>query len=224
MATLVFDFCSTLIDTETLELLAEEALRERSDRDEVLRAFQEITNQGMNGDITLQESFRKRFLLLGLTQRHVDAVTESIVGRIGVSVARTAPLFRAHAADIYIVSGGFTECILPVATFLGIDASHIFANRFILDPERNVLVCDPTLPTAQSNGKRTSIESLRAHTPLVPPVIIVGDGMTDVEAKGVGGADSFCAYTENVARPKVVALGDTVAHTMEEVFSFAHMA
>jgi D-3-phosphoglycerate dehydrogenase / 2-oxoglutarate reductase len=220
--TLVFDFDSTLIDTETLELLAEEALRGRTDAASVLKEVQDITDLGMNGEIPLQESFRRRFALLSLTRAHIEAVTSQIHTHLTPSVVAHSSFFAAHASQVYVVSGGFRECMLPATRLLGITDSHVFGNVFIYDDAGAVMGLDTRIPTCHSGGKADVLRAIVATTQgIVHPVIMVGDGFVDTKAKCDGGADFFFAYTETIARGPVVALADKVCVSIDEVIASA---
>ena len=48
----VFDFDSTLTQVEALDVLAEMTLKGKSNRDEILKEIQDITNLGIDGEIS----------------------------------------------------------------------------------------------------------------------------------------------------------------------------
>ena len=63
---------------------------------------------------------------------------------------------RLHArnVDVFLVSGGFRELIVPVARSLNIAESRIYANRFIFDCDSGAYVdFDRNEPTSASGGK-----------------------------------------------------------------------
>ncbi|MGB6150544.1 MAG: phosphoglycerate dehydrogenase, partial [Pricia sp.] len=60
----VFDFDSTLTRVEALDVLAEMTLAGNSDRDEIIKKIQDITNLGIDGDISFTESLERRIKLL----------------------------------------------------------------------------------------------------------------------------------------------------------------
>jgi soluble P-type ATPase len=67
--------------------------------------------------------------------------------------------------------------------------------------------------SARQNGKREAVSRLN----LRPPIIAVGDGMTDTEIREC--ADSFAAYTGFVRREAVIAKADLV---IEDFRQLAH--
>jgi D-3-phosphoglycerate dehydrogenase len=54
----VFDFDSTITRVEALDILAEIALADNPDKDRIVAQIQEITNLGIDGEISFTESFR----------------------------------------------------------------------------------------------------------------------------------------------------------------------
>lgn len=212
----VFDFDSTVVNTETFELLAEEALRNNPRRDEILTEFQSITNLGMAGDIALEESFRRRMELVSLNRTHVEAVMPKMLTHLSPSFSEHRDFFEMHADKCFIVSGGFTDLIYPVSDALKIPREHVFANQFVFDEHGAVVGIDTTRPTCKTGGKAQQILSLQ----LPQPAVMVGDGMTDYEAKHLGGVGTFIAYTEFSRREKVCALADRCAHTFKDVLEY----
>lgn len=68
---------------------------------------------------------------------------------------------------------------------------------------------DELSPLGRSGGKRTVVEGWLGTIP--GPVMMVGDGMTDLEARPV--VDRFVAYAGVVDRPAVTAAADAVIRT-----------
>lgn len=216
--TLVFDFDSTLIAAEGLELLAAEALRERADARSVLETITSITNMGMRGEIPLEEALARRLALISLNRTHVAAAQSRVLSFLSPSVRINRDFFTAHADAIYIVSGGFVDLIYPISDALGIDRSRVYANAFVYDRDNVVGIHDA--PTAKKNGKAITIMGL----PALRPIVMVGDGYTDYEVKMLGAADSFIAYTETVARDVVTSVADSVVGSLGELRQILSMS
>lgn len=212
----IFDFDSTVVSIETFDMLAEIALADVSDREGVLTAFKEVTNLGMTGSIPLEESFRRRMELVSLTRAHIDTLLPRMTSYLSPSFARATSFFQNKSAQCYIVSGGFSELIYPVSDILGIPREHVFANAFIFDEAGAVIGLDTTRPTCRAGGKAQQILALN----MARPAVMVGDGMTDYEAKRLGGVDAFVAYTEYARRDAVCVVADCVAEDFEGVLAF----
>ncbi len=209
----VFDFDSTLVRIETLEALAELSLAAAPDAEERKARIADLTDQAMNGQLGFGEALHQRLSLLGLRREHVEALADRILDEATISVRRNVDFFERNAERIYILSGGFTEVIYPLADRLGISRDHVLANELVYDDEGRVTGVNEANPLARENGKPTVINSLN----LERPIVMIGDGWNDAEVKLSGAADRFYAFTEIVARPKVVEVADAVASSMDEL-------
>ena len=209
----IFDFDSTLVRIETLEALADLALKDAPDAAERKARIAALTDDAMNGRIGFGEALKQRLELLALRREHVEALTDRILDEATVSIRRNVDFFQRNAERIYILSGGFREVIAPLAERLGLAADHVLANDLIYDDEGRVTGVDTANSLSLENGKPEVIRALN----LEGPVVMVGDGWTDAEVKLNGAADCFYAFTEIVSRPKVVEAADAVAASLDEV-------
>ncbi len=212
-ASIIFDFDSTIVDCETLDLLSEVALEGRSDKETIVKEVKHITNLGMEGRVPFGESLARRMALIAPDRTAVETVTARMVERITPSFLAHRDFFTSHHDAIYVISGGFDEVIIPVADMLGIDRTHIFANTFVYDDNGIVVGVDQTRPSAQTGGKARAVEEAR----LPRPSVIVGDGWTDYEIKQKGVADVFICYAEHARREKVVLNADAVAMSFDDL-------
>jgi D-3-phosphoglycerate dehydrogenase len=209
---LVFDFDSTFTQVEGLDELADIALQGQADQAERVGQIKALTDQGMAGEIGFQESLAKRLALLGAHERHLAPLVARLQGKVSESIRRNGDFFRQHAERIYVVSSGFREFIEPVVAEFGIPASHVLANTFTFDEGGSITGCDPANVLSRDGGKIQQLKDLH----LDGPVYVLGDGYTDYQIREAGLAKRFYAYTENVARPTVVARADEVLPTFDE--------
>ncbi len=209
---LVFDFDSTFTQVEGLDELADIALAGRPDRAARVAEIRALTEQGMAGELGLAESLARRLTLLGAHRRHLAPLVAHLQGKVSASIRRNAAFFHANAARIYVVSSGFREFIEPVVAEFGIGADHVLANTFTFDAQGHITGCDTNNVLSQNGGKIRQLELLD----LPGEVYVLGDGYTDYQMREAGLADRFYAYTENVARPAVVAQADEVLPTFDE--------
>jgi D-3-phosphoglycerate dehydrogenase len=210
--TYVFDFDSTLVRIETLEVLADIALAGAPDAAAIRAEVGALTDQAMAGELPFGEALRRRLALLPVTRTHVAELAARILDEGTPSVRRNLRFFRENAGRIIILSGGFREIIAPLAAHLHVPAEQVLCNDLIYDADGRVVGVDEANPLSQAGGKPTLIRSLN----LPGPVVMIGDGWTDAEVKLEGGADRFHAFTEIVRRDRVVAAADTEAPSMDE--------
>jgi len=208
----VIDFDSTFTKVEGLDVLAEISLAGNRERDRIVEEIKTITDRGMSGEISLAQSLELRLRLLQAHRDHLPALVEILKDKISDSFQRNRQFLEEHAEQIYIVSSGFKEFIVPIVTLLGIREDHVFANTFTFDEEGNITGCDCDNPLANDKGKVTLIRNLN----LDGDVYVIGDGYTDYEIKEFGLANRFYAFTENVMRPKVMEKADHIAPSLDE--------
>jgi len=209
----LIDFDSTLVSVESLEELARIALKDDPEREEKLAQIALITERGMNGEMDFPTSLRERLALLSLHRRHIAELGAFLKESITPSALRHKDWFRAHAPFIHIISGGFTDCIAPIAQELGIAHDHIHANTFFFDADGNVTGCDPKNLLAQEKGKELQARALA----LKGKVVIIGDGMTDYEMKAAYPEATFLYFAEHVQRERVMKLADDICSNFDKV-------
>jgi D-3-phosphoglycerate dehydrogenase / 2-oxoglutarate reductase len=212
-ASFVIDFDSTLVEVETLDVLADIVLQGRRDAEEIAREIAALTDAAMAGQLEFGEALVRRLRLLEPTRAQVAEAAERLRRRITASFLRERARLAALAQDVWILSGGFEEVVAPVAADLGIPADHVLANRLVWDDDGRARGVDPAVPVSRSGGKADAVRALG----LRGRVVVVGDGWTDYEVRQAGAAAAFCAFVENVRRERVVEVADAVANTIGEV-------
>ena len=205
----VFDCDSTLSSIEGIDELS------GSRRAEVA----ELTQAAMRGDVALEEVYGRRLDLIRPTRHDVEALgTRYIAGLVPDAAAVVAGL---HAAGITVrvMSGGLMPPVRAVALHLGIAASDVGAVDIRFDAEGRYRGFDAASPLARAGGKRDLLEMWRREIPA--PVMLVGDGATDLEARPA--ADLFVAFAGFVDRPAVTSHADVVirARSLAPVYTLA---
>ncbi len=216
---IIIDFDSTFTQVEGLDELANIALSGLPDHQNILNEIKAITDSCMNGELPFSQSLQKRLKLLKANKSHVEKLVVFLMNKISPSFERNKIFFELCADDIYILSSGFKDFIVPVATYLGVKESNIYANTFTYDSDGNITGADLNNVLTGDGGKVKLIESLN----LPGEIHVIGDGYTDYEVKGSGLANYFYAFTENVARQKVIDLADHVVPTLDEFLWLNHL-
>jgi D-3-phosphoglycerate dehydrogenase len=210
--TFVFDFDSTLTQVEAFEELAEISLKNDPEREKKIRRIAEITDQGVDGDITFTESLMMRLKILEAREEHLDLLVKRLNRKISTSIARNKEFFKQYADDIYIVSCGFKEFIDPIMAKYGIPPERIFANTFRFDRKGNIVGFDRDNDLAKPDGK---IDQLRKMD-LPGEIHVIGDGFSDYQMRAAGIAHKFYAFTENVSRSNILDKADHVTPSLDE--------
>lgn len=210
--TYILDFDSTLVQRESLDELARLSLSAHAYQRAIMQELEHITHRGMTGEITFDESLEARLQLFAATRDDIQTLIMDLKKHISPSALKAHAWFIKNRANIYVVSGGFEEYILPITDQLGIPASHVFANRFIFK-DGEVVGFDATRHTSKPGGKAAQIAVLN----LRHPIIAIGDGFTDYEIKAKGLADEFWAFTETVTRAQVTKKADRIIGSFAEI-------
>ncbi|CAG4990900.1 Formate dehydrogenase, mitochondrial [Dyadobacter sp. CECT 9275] len=209
---IIIDFDSTFTKVEGLDELAAIALAGSSQRDQIVEEIRDLTNKGMNGEMSFAEGLRKRIDLLKANKSHIDDLVTFLRTKVSDSFLRNKQFLTENADHIFIVSSGFKEFIVPVATELGVRADHVYANEFRFDAEGNIVGIDEENVLSTDGGKIKLLAQLK----LEGEVYAIGDGYTDYQLKESGLASRFYAFTENVERPKVMAVADHIATSFDD--------
>jgi D-3-phosphoglycerate dehydrogenase len=208
----IFDFDSTLTKVEALDILAEITLANNPRKDAVIQEIIDITNLGIDGEISFTTSLEKRIQLLKANIEDLNTLIEALKKQVSKSIESNKAFFEAYANDIYVISCGFKEFIDPIVAEYNIPTERVFANTFEFAADGEIIGFDATNPLSQHNGK---IECLKGMN-LSGEVQVIGDGYSDYVTREAGVADTFFAYTENVTRVKTTENADYIAPNLDE--------
>src|SRR5687768_4801628 len=124
----IFDFDSTFVQVEALEELAEISLKGKKNRDKALYQIKELTDQGIEGQISFTEGLRKRLDILDPHMEDIDKLIRRLRKKVSRSISRNQAFFAANCDKIFVISAGFREFIVPIVADYGIPADRVFAN------------------------------------------------------------------------------------------------
>lgn len=195
-ATVVLDVDSTVAGVEGIDWLA--ALR----GPEVAARCADLTRRAMEGAIPLESVYGERLRLIAPTTGEVERLAAAYVASIAPGCRETIGAFHAAGVRVLLISGGLRPALLPLSALLEIDAADLHAVDLRFTADGTYAGFDPASPLARGGGKPAVLASLE----LPRPVLAVGDGMTDVEMKGV--VDRFVAFTGFERREAVVSEAD----------------
>lgn len=209
---IVIDFDSTFTKKEALDVLGEISLEGKSHKNNALKSIVQITNRGMDGQLSFRESLHQRIALLEARKDHLPILIERLKKLVSTSFQRNRAFFEDHADRIFIISNGFREFIVPIVSEYGIKEENVFANSFEYDSNGNITGFDKENVLSSNNGKVAQLKAMN----LVGDVYVIGDGYTDYEIKAAGLANKFYAFTENVSRQNVLDNADHITPSLDE--------
>ncbi|XP_066252852.1 phosphoserine phosphatase-like [Euwallacea similis] len=187
-----FDVDSTVIREEGIDELAKFCGK----GSEVAK----LTSQAMSGSMTFQEALTLRLNIIQPTIGQVQDFIRMNPPTLTPGVKTLVDVLHRRKVPVYLISGGFRCIITPIADQLKISHSHVFANRLKFYFTGEYAGFDENQPTSQSGGKGLVIQHLK-QTCGYRNVVLIGDGVTDLEAAPP--ADAFIGYGGNVIRAAV---------------------
>ena len=208
----IVDFDSTFIRVEALEELAAISLKNNREKDKIMAEIERLTKMGMEGKIPFYESITKRIQLLNANRTHLDLLIRRLKRKVSTSIKRNKEFFKKYSEEIYIVSGGFKEFIVPIVEQFNIAERNVFSNTFIFDDEDNIIGFDTSNILAQKNGKVELLKSLQLNG----DIYVIGDGYTDYQIKEAGLSNKFYLFTENIQRDSIFDKADHVTPSFDE--------
>ena len=148
--------------------------------------IRELTNSAMDGNMDLDEALQKRLDIMEPTVEKLVAYANSnpAEDRLVPGIKDLVKELQARNVEVFLISGGFRELVLPVAAVLNIPRSNIYANRFVyladddMGPDGypciRVRGFDPKEPTSHEGGKPEAIRRIRALNPYNTVVMVRG--------------------------------------------------
>ena len=206
MKLIVFDCDSTLSAIEGIDELA------RVCGPDTFEEIEALTNAAMNGDVPIDEIFSRRLEIIQPSLATCEQVGQLYIEQIEPTALATLEHLRAEDWEIVIVSGGFTQVIEPLARHLGVQRVEAVPLKFHEDG--TYAGYDTAAPPTRNGGKPEIIKQLKSE--LRPDyVVMVGDGISDLEAKPV--VDSFIGFGRYAARQKVRSESDHFVSSLDEI-------
>lgn len=206
MKLIVFDCDSTLSAIEGIDELA------RVNGPDTFRQIEALTNAAMNGEVPIDNIFAQRLEIIQPSLNTCQKIGQLYIEHIEPTAIKTLDHLRAEGWEIVIVSGGFTQVIEPLAAYLGVDRIEAVPLKFSEDG--SYAGYDTSAPPTRNGGKPEIIEQLK--TELEPEqIIMVGDGISDLEAKSV--ADVFIGFGRYAARERVQSESDHFIYSLDEI-------
>lgn len=185
-----FDFDSTLIKVESLDLLGER----RGVGDEVTA----MTARTMNGEVPFADVFREKMKLISPTSLDVEVVAKECIDQMVSGAKDVVNLLHVLNKQVYILSANFYPMILPLAKHLGLSKTEVIANEIFFDAQGNYsgFAADSFLSRDHGKIRMLSQEKLKGGS-----LALVGDSVSDLEAASV--VDLFVGFGGVVRRSKV---------------------
>lgn len=189
----IFDCDSTLCAVEGIEELAAEHRRE----------VETLTDAAMRGEVPLDEVYGRRLDLIRPHRSAVEQLTQRYIETVVEDAAETVGVLRGSGIDVRVVSGGLLPAVLGLTRHLGLPDDRVWAVPIRFHDDGAYAGFDESSPPSRAEGKAEVIRRWKGAQPaLDSPVMFVGDGATDLEARD--DVDLFVAYAGVLERPEVL--------------------
>ncbi len=194
--TVIFDCDSTLTAIEGIDELA------RGHRAEI----EQLTSLAMTGAVPLEDVYSRRLAIIRPSLEAIDAVGRKYVERIVPGADLVVSSLARAGVTVQILSGGLEPAVRILARHLGVASDRVAAVAVTFGAGGEYTGFDPDSWLARSGGKRRWIELFGGQLPR--PILLVGDGATDLEARPA--VDAFAVFTGVVSREEIVKQADFV--------------
>ena len=96
----VFDFDSTLTKVEALDVLAEITLEGNPNKDQIIQEIIDITNLGIDGEISFTESLERRIQLLKANKSDLSSLVNALKKQVSKSIESNKSFFVSSWAMV----------------------------------------------------------------------------------------------------------------------------
>lgn len=210
MATVIFDFDSTIVSCEGLECLLSNKLDKDPQKQGVLHA---VTRQGLDGEISFADSLKRRLQLAAPTKEEVVEHGSFLEGMVTPGMKELVARLHQLGVDVWIASGGIQETLYPVANALGIPSSQVLGVRLLWEDDGRLKGISPSCLFSQSKW-----QGLKPYADKWSrPVIMVGDSVSDYTLYEKGTVDDFILFTQNYRCEKLIDVAGYLAINTAEL-------
>jgi len=177
-----------------------------------------LTDAAMNGEVLLEEVYQQRLSLIRPDQDSINWLADLYIEQIVDGVKEVFKTLTAPGKELYIISGGLRQAILPLARVLGLPEAHVHAVDIYFNADGSYRDYDQESPLARSGGKAEICGRLLKSQ---GSLVMIGDGKTDMEAKQAGAV--VIGFGGVVDRPVVREQADFYCAESSLVSVLAHI-
>lgn len=170
--TVLFDCDSTLTSVEGIDELGR--------RYNVYDKLAALTRAAMEGELLLDEVFKRRLDIIKPNQSDIDWLGDRYVQNIISDAAKVISILQSSGKQLHIISGGIRQAVLKLAQALNITNENVHAVDLYFDDSGQYTGFDTSSPLGMSGGKASICRKIIGKD---RHAVIVGDGITDLEAQ-----------------------------------------
>eukprot|EP00955_Chlamydomonas_euryale_P053928 355645-Chlamydomonas_euryale.AAC.31 len=160
----------------------------------------------MGGTADFKTALQSRLDVMNVSKQNIDQFLVQHPHKLTKGIPELVTILKSQGKEVFLVSGGFRQIIHPLAESLNIPITNVFANSILFNPahisgtqdDGSYAGFDDNEFTSRSGGKPACIRHIK-ETRGLSPIVMVGDGATDLEARLEGAADIFIGCDEAVS-------------------------
>ncbi|KAL0481515.1 phosphoserine aminotransferase [Acrasis kona] len=226
---LVFDFDSTLIKDESLVSLLTYTLQktEQISGEEVEKLAQEIqkiTLQGISGEISMIESYRKRLSIARPTKDSVNQYLNDANDLPTPGMANVIQTIRNKfpSVHIHVISQGPSAVVTPICqAAFNIPSHHVHAVELTLGEQGEqvdyITDDEPMLKRGKSSTLDGILSSYKDEQSNPDQIVVVGDGVSDMKMKTEGPATVAIGFGVHLQFELTKKLSDYYVTNIEQL-------
>ncbi len=204
-----FDFDSTLVAAETLDLLADLA--------GVGPQVRRLTEASMNGELPIEEVFEKKMDMIAPSLEMIELL-HARPSLFVKGVREVVEVLHRLDKEVFILTSNFTRVVAPYAQTLGIPETHMIANELFHDEQGYYIGMDASSALAHTDGKRIMIDRFIHRK---EEAVMIGDSVTDLACQP--SVHRFIGFGGVVARDAVRAKADIFVESADARALLAHL-
>jgi phosphoserine phosphatase len=174
-----FDVDSTLVSIEGIDVLGQGHAE-----------VAELTRAAMEGSVPLDEVYARRLEIIRPSRESVERLADEYKASLVAGAAELIDVLHDQGVNIYLVSAGIAQAIVPLAQKLGISISQVRAVALVFDESGQYLDFDRRSLLTRPRGKEIVVRDIRARAH--GKAVFIGDGVSDLETKTA--VDLFIGY------------------------------
>ena len=193
-------FDHVFIDVDSC-LVGIEGIDELARMNNCIDEVEKLTKLAMNGDVPFDAVFENRLTIIKPHTDDLIRVGEMYLENITPNASDIIRRLKLGGVTVWLISGGYDEAIYPLADFVGVNRTHVLANHLLFNTNGEYQGFDCINPLCRKMGKRECITKLKEEGLVIGKVAIIGDGMSEMETKGI--VDICIGFGGHVTRDKV---------------------
>eukprot|EP01023_Acetabularia_acetabulum_P042553 TRINITY_DN4214_c0_g1_i4.p3 TRINITY_DN4214_c0_g1~~TRINITY_DN4214_c0_g1_i4.p3 ORF type:complete len:177 (+),score=32.79 TRINITY_DN4214_c0_g1_i4:162-692(+) len=171
----------------------------------------------MGGSVKFQDALAMRLDAMKPSQSDIERFKVEHPFSLSPGIPQLVQTLQSRGCEVFLVSGGFRVIINEIAESLKIPLTNVYANTILFsENDGSYAGFDKEEFTSRSGGKAEAIKQVKSRYGY-NPMVMVGDGATDLEARQEGGASIFIGYGGVVERANIAQQADWYVFNIQDL-------